>query len=278
MTEHRPLPPAEVFIGIEPVRKLSESDVTRLLRPAQAAGFNARPMVPPQGGGAFRPTGLAGGDGAAPGGPAFSTAGSLVNPVPGAEAPDADDRARAAQEEQDALRAEGYALGLAEGHEQGRAEGRAAGRAEGHAAGHAQGLAEAEAALGHARRLFETAAARLTAPDPSDLGALSGALTRAIAHLASQRAGQQIDIAPGPFLARIEALADRVAQGLRDVTIRLNPADLEAIEAHLHGSPLLQDNRLKADPRLARGDTEIHAEGIALSDLLADLGTTDERA
>jgi len=60
-----------------------------------------------------------------------------------------------------------------------------------------------------------------------------------------------------------------VAQGLRQVTLRLNPEDLQALAPHLPGSDLLSEARVAADPRLARGDLEVRAEGILLSDLLA---------
>jgi len=66
----------------------------------------------------------------------------------------------------------------------------------------------------------------------------------------------------------VEAMADRVAQGVRAVSVRLNPEDLEAIRPHLAGCEVLEGAALTADARLARGDVEVRAEGIRLADLL----------
>jgi flagellar assembly protein FliH len=152
-------------------------------------------------------------------------------------------------------RAEGYAAGHADGEEAGIARGRAEGRAE------------AEAALAPARAAFLAAAARLAvASDPAD--DLGGMLADAVRQLAAERAGQLIDTLPAAFAARIETLADRVAQGVRGVTLRLNPDDLAAITPHLAGFDVLAGATLAGDARLARGDVEVRAEGIRLSDLI----------
>lgn len=147
-------------------------------------------------------------------------------------------------------RAEGHADGLATGLEQGRAEGRA----------------EAERELSAARDAFLAAARAVTTADATPDG-LAALLTRAVHDLAAQRAGQAIDMLPEPFVARIATLADRVAQGMRAVTLRLSPDDLAVITPHLSGTDL-DGATLTADPRLKRGDVIVQAEGITLSDLL----------
>ncbi|MBC2834779.1 FliH/SctL family protein [Paragemmobacter straminiformis] len=155
------------------------------------------------------------------------------------------------------------------------AEARAAAFAEGHAAGltkglnegRAQGLAEAEAGVVAARDAFVALVARLGVTGAEGGAELSAALTAAVRDMASARAGQVIDALPAPFVRRIEALADRVAQGVRAVTVALHPDDLAAITPYLPGSEL-NGATVAADARLHRGDVVVRAEGIVLSDLI----------
>lgn len=155
-------------------------------------------------------------------------------------------------------RAEGYAAGHADGMEEGLSLGRAEGRAA------------AEAELAPARGAFLQAAARLVvAPDPAE--DIAGVLAEAVRRLAAERAGQMIDTLPAAFAARVEMLADRVAQGVRTVSLRLNPDDLAAITPHLAQFDLLDGAVLAGDPRLARGDVEVRADGIRLADLIGSV-------
>lgn len=171
-------------------------------------------------------------------------------PAPDEPAPPPPDPAQLLAE----ARGEGHAAGLTEGMAKGLERGRLEGRAE------------AEAALAAARDAFLSVARGLAAAPPVT-EALAEMLALAVRQLAAQRAGQAIDALPAPFLSRIEALADRVAQGMRAVTLRLHPDDLAAITPHLAGSGL-EGTAILPDPRLARGDAEVRAEGITLSDLL----------
>lgn len=156
-------------------------------------------------------------------------------------------------------RAEGFADGLVQGLAQGRTEGHATGRSE--------ALDEAAAALGAARDAFATALRGLVAA-PAASDALAVVLADAVRSLAAQRAGQAIDTLPDAFAARVAAIADRVAQGMRAVTVRLHPDDLAAIAPHLAGTDL-DGTTLCPDPRLTRGDVDVRGDGIVLSDLLA---------
>jgi flagellar assembly protein FliH len=164
------------------------------------------------------------------------------------------------------------AAARAEGEAVGRAEGIAAGQVMGHAAGVAEGramaLAEQQAGLDEAREIFLAAARRLDAPSAADTAALAASMEAAVRALAAKRAGQVIDISPKPFMDRIEALAERVSQGLRSLELRLHPGDLAAITPFLPDSDLLTASRLVAEPRLSRGDVDIRADGIRLADLL----------
>ena len=100
-------------------------------------------------------------------------------------------------------------------------------------------------------------------------GTIYIAYIRDISHrLAAERAGQMIDALPTAFAARVEAMADRVAQGVRAVSVRLNPDDLAVITPHLAGLEVTGTAELIADARLSRGDVEVRAEGIRLADLL----------
>ena len=148
-----------------------------------------------------------------------------------------------------------------------QAQGHAAGLTEGHAKGVAEGRAQALAELETARAAFLAAAKGLgtAAPDLSDQ--IAALMASAVRDLAAQRAGQAIDALPKPFVARIAKLADRVAQGMRTVTLRLNPDDLTAIAPHLAGTDL-DGATLTPDPALNRGDVEVRADGIRLADVL----------
>ncbi len=147
------------------------------------------------------------------------------------------------------------------------ARGHAAGLAEGHAKGLAEGYKQALAELDAARAAFVAAARGLSlaAPDLSDQ--IAALMASSVRDLAAQRAGQAIDALPKPFITRIAKQADRVAQGLRTVTLRLNPDDLTAIAPHLAETDLVGAT-LTPDPALRRGDIEVRADGIRLSDVL----------
>lgn len=148
-----------------------------------------------------------------------------------------------------------------------RGEGYRAGHADGVEEGRAQGRAEAEAMIAPARDAFLAVAGRLSvADDPAE--GIGAVIADAVRKLAAERAGQMIDALPAAFAARIEALADRVAQGVREVSLRLNPDDLAAVTPHLAGFDVIARARLEPDARLARGDVDVRAEGIRLADLV----------
>lgn len=152
---------------------------------------------------------------------------------------------------------------LAEARDAGFAAGKAAGLAEGRKAG----AADAEAGVIAARDAFVALASRLAVTGLEGAADLSAALSGSVRAMASARAGQAIDDLPAPFLARIEALTDRVAQGVRAVTVALHPDDLAAVAPYLAGSELAGAT-IAGDARLSRGDLVVRAEGIVLSDLI----------
>lgn len=155
------------------------------------------------------------------------------------------------------------------------AEARAVALAE----GRALGLADAEAAMQAERddlraqaRALAAALAQLAEPPLAEVDALSQSLGAAVARLASERAGQAIDLMPAPFARRIARLAERVAQGMREVSVHLHPDDLAAIAPLLTGAcaselATLAVAHLVPDDRLSRGDADLRAPGLRLADL-----------
>ena len=158
------------------------------------------------------------------------------------------------------------------------------------AEGRAQGLAEAESALQDTReslsaqaRALAAALAHLQQPPLAEVDALTQAIAQAVARLASERAGQMIDLLPAPFARRIAHLAERVAQGMRDVSIHLHPDDLVAIGPLLTGAcppdlSTLAVARLVPDDSLSRGDADLRAPGVRLADLSVILDPTKATA
>jgi flagellar assembly protein FliH len=147
------------------------------------------------------------------------------------------------------------------------------------AEGRALGIADAEAALRGERdsleaqaRAFAAALARLAEPPVAEVDGLIRSISAAVARLASDRAGLAIDTMPDPFARRIARLAERVAQGMRDVSVHLHPDDLAAIGPLLSAAcppelSTLAAARLVADPSLSRGDADLRAPGMRLADL-----------
>ncbi len=113
---------------------------------------------------------------------------------------------------------------------------------------------------------------RLSHLEAAGLGTLTDTIAEAVKTLAAQRAGQMIDEMPAPFVKRVEALADRVAQGVAAVTVRLNPDDFAAIKPHLAGSDLLNPDRIGPDDNLSRGDVDIRSGAVQLRDVLFPQG------
>lgn len=165
-----------------------------------------------------------------------------------------------------------FAAELAAAFEKGRASGLADGKAQGQAEAAAQLQERGTAEMTRARDAFVAAAKALAAPQDDLADSLCSGIEAAILRLASERAGMAIAENPSAFLRRIEGLADRVSQGLRQVRVSLNPDDLALINAHLGDHPI---DMLEFSPRpgLSHGDVIVTAQGITLSDLLvADTG------
>jgi hypothetical protein len=100
------------------------------------------------------------------------------------------------------------------------------------------------------------------------MATLRAQIEHSVLALASARAGTQIDSLSGAFVRRIEALADQVQADLQRTVIRVNPEDLIAIEKTLSPAAPLALARLVADETMARGDVELAAGGLRLTDRL----------
>lgn len=149
---------------------------------------------------------------------------------------------------------------------------RAAAKAEGIAEERARLEADLNAATQQmitARDAFAAAIDRLGTVDVADSETLQAVMEEAIRRLASERAGSQIDDMPDHFMTRIEAIVDRVSQGIRSVKVRLNAGDFAAIEPHLDNSELLTNDMLSVDMSLGRGDVIVRTDAVRLQDIIA---------
>lgn len=150
--------------------------------------------------------------------------------------------------------------------------------------GLAQGRAEAETVMGAKQVQLEAAASALshalsqigTALE-DDTMSLAAALQDAVLALASERAGAAIQNNPTSFAQRITVLAERVSDSFAQLSVRLNPDDLEQLRAlrDPEGLPELErlfEADMLPDPALSHGDIRLRTATIALDDLLrADL-------
>lgn len=212
-----------------------------------AAGFNPAPTLA-----AALKSALAEGEGAA---------GETLPPPPSRPAgPSADFIAgqNAARAEVEAARAEAFDAG------------RAAGRAEAEAE-----IAQAQQdAIGQASADERAALARaldnLGRAEAAQLAELEQVMAAAIFILAAERAGQAIDTAPAPFMARIKSMAARLGTAAQGLSVTLHPDDLAAIQPHLARDGDLSAARLMGDGALMRGDIRLAGGGLGLVDLLGE--------
>ncbi len=144
----------------------------------------------------------------------------------------------------------------------------ASARAEAYAAGLAAARADAMTELETARDVF-IAAHRALVCAPEQIEAFSTQVEQAVMRLASERAGLAIDSTPAPFLRRIEQLATTISEATSDMSVMLNPADLNAIAPHLQDSQC-SAFRFQADPGLQRGDARLAQPTVLLSDILGE--------
>ncbi|MFC7704897.1 FliH/SctL family protein [Plastorhodobacter daqingensis] len=139
---------------------------------------------------------------------------------------------------------------------------------EGYEAGAEAASRQAQARLGAATAALARAAEQAAALSEASIEALRKDVLRAVRRLAAMRAGATIDAQPEAFLARVEALVDRIGSAARQAELVLNADDLAAITPHLAEAPALRGVALVAAPGLLPGDIMLRAGGIVIEDLL----------
>ncbi|MFN7052852.1 MAG: FliH/SctL family protein [Gemmobacter sp.] len=249
------MPPALAAASeaVVPVRPVALGDLPGLMQSARATGFR-QAQAPAEGAfRAFDPLAVAlrldplpTAEVPLPQAPAPSAA-PLPEPAPSVAPPPRDPAAELRR-----AQAAAHAEGLAEGIAQGRQEART----------------ELQAKLEETLHLLAIAHDRLVRPTASDTAALSQTVLDAVRRLSAERAGRLIDEDPLPFLARIEQMAERIAQGSAGVELRLNPADLALVAPHLAQSAQLAGAKVAAEAGLVRGDVDLRLPGLHLADLL----------
>ncbi len=244
---------------------ISPTDLAAIIGKSQGKGFTPGGHTRPQANAAFTPANFAASARVIELAPTFDDTEPHHHRVAEGFAPAHDlsptpHQPRNVDAEIAAARVEGKQAGLAEGLAQGLAKGRA------------DALAEAAQAQDHAltaaRDTFLRAAAALSSPEGVLPEAFAQDLDRAVRRLAAERAGMAIDAHPAAFLSRITLLADRVAQGIRSITIALHPQDHTTLMAHLSGTAAMDGAALVPDARLSRGDVVVTGPAIRVADLL----------
>ncbi len=137
----------------------------------------------------------------------------------------------------------------------------------GFAAGEAHAREQMSTAVGERLAVLAGVAEAFRSADA--LANLRQEISEAVRHLASLRAGSQIDEMPIAYLARIEDLVDRIGHSLAQPRLRLNPEDLAAVKPYLANSETLSPVSISADPDLARGDFEVSTDSLRYADKMA---------
>lgn len=193
-------------------------------------------------------------------------------------APDPEVLRAEVQRLRDAAQARGRAEGYAEGHEQGLAvgkeEGRLLGRHEGYEKGYAEGLeAGGQQARGEADQLAGLAQA------------FARSLTAVEAEMGQALIALSIRIAEQVLRSTLDEHPEKILDLVRDIThvetgkggllkLRVNPADLELVQAYLRDEGESDHWRLLADPAIERGGCLAET---ALGNIDATLKTRWER-
>ncbi|UYO94977.1 flagellar assembly protein FliH [Pollutimonas sp. M17] len=178
-------------------------------------------------------------------------------PAPAPAMPDPELLRKEIQRLHDAALASGQAEGYAAGHTQGLE----AGTDEGYKAGHQQGY-EAGFAAGHAsgreQAQQETAQLHALAQEcAASIASIEAEMGQALISLA-------IKIAEQVLRSTLDAQPEKILDVVRDVTqldigreamltLRVNPADLELVQAYLQADPGASKWRLAPDASIARG-------------------------
>lgn len=135
---------------------------------------------------------------------------------------------------------------------------------EGRAAMQAEMVAELGEAFGTLNNLIN----ELRSPSGNPFAELSQTIHDRVLALASDRAGQQIESLPAPFLDKISRLVNSVEEAGRSIKIKLSGQDFESIKSILEDHSELDLSIFVADETLEPGDVVIRAGAVTIQDVM----------
>lgn len=155
--------------------------------------------------------------------------------------------------ELEAITQQAHAEGFAQGLEEGRAAGRDAGHAEGLAAGREAARAELAAQVQRLRGVMDA----LLEPTAAQAAAIEQALTQLAVDIAGAVLGREPALAPAALLPVVRAAVRELPVGARNLTVLLNPVELELMRACAEWPAAWQ---LQADSRIEAGGCRVHSD------------------
>ncbi|MDC3401494.1 hypothetical protein OA101_00360 [Alphaproteobacteria bacterium] len=135
--------------------------------------------------------------------------------------------------------------------------------------GRASMQAEMVEELGDAFTTLNNMINELRTPSGNPYAELSQIIHDRVLALASERAGQQIESLPMPFLDKISGLVNSVEEAGRAIKIKLSVQDLESIKPLIASNSELDVSIFAADDKLQSGDVIISAGAVAVKDVMA---------
>ena len=135
--------------------------------------------------------------------------------------------------------------------------------------GRASMQAEMLEELGDAFTTLNNMINELRTPSGNPYAELSQIIHDRVLALASERAGQQIESLPMPFLDKISGLVNSVEEAGRAIKIKLSVQDLESIKPLIASNSELDVSIFAADDKLQSGDVIISAGAVAVKDVMA---------
>jgi flagellar assembly protein FliH len=136
--------------------------------------------------------------------------------------------------------------------------------------GKAAALAEIDSNMNSAIASFVAVTDAIAKEESIDLAKLEAAMFGAINHLASERAGMEIDTHPAAFTDKVASMVSRIRNRIEDPVIHLHPDDLAAIQPQLEKKLAPREVTLLEDDQMKRGDARVDVGSIGVMDLIDD--------
>ena len=136
--------------------------------------------------------------------------------------------------------------------------------------GKAAALAEIDSKINSAIASFVAVTDAIAKEESIDLAKLEAAMFGAINHLASERAGMEIDTHPAAFTDKVVSMVSRIRNRIEDPVIHLHPDDLAAIQPQLEKKLAPREVTLLVDDQMKRGDARVDVGSIGVMDLIDD--------